>query len=301
MSVAAKPQQRPLLAMSLRLIAAAALAVMFALVKLLDARGVTLVESLFYRQGLALIPVTIWLMLGPGLASVKTKRIGVHISRMVVGLSGMSLNFLGMILLPMTEATVAGFTVPIFATLLAILFLGERPGMWRWGAILLGFIGVLVVLHPDSAMFQSKGMLIALAGALLTAGVSILIRQLGATEPPTTVVFWFSLTSLVPLGLLMPWFGSLDHGPAVWGLLLAMGIVGGLAQIFLTAALRYGPVAVVLPMDYSSLIWSTLLGWLLFQTLPTATTLIGAPIIIASGLVILWRERVQLRQPSPVP
>ena len=300
MSVAAKPQQRPLLAMSLRLIAAAALAVMFALVKLLDARGVTLVESLFYRQGLALIPVTIWLMLGPGLASVKTKRIGVHISRMVVGLSGMSLNFLGMILLPMTEATVAGFTVPIFATLLAILFLGERPGMWRWGAILLGFIGVLVVLHPDSAMFQSKGMLIALAGALLTAGVSILIRQLGATEPPTTVVFWFSLTSLVPLGLLMPWFGSLDHGPAVWGLLLAMGIVGGLAQIFLTAALRYGPVAVVLPMDYSSLIWSTLLGWLLFQTLPTATTLIGAPIIIASGLVILWRERVQLRQPSPV-
>jgi drug/metabolite transporter (DMT)-like permease len=239
-------------------------------------------------------------MLGPGLASVKTKRIGVHISRMVVGLSGMSLNFLGMILLPMTEATVAGFTVPIFATLLAILFLGERPGMWRWGAILLGFIGVLVVLHPDSAMFQSKGMLIALAGALLTAGVSILIRQLGATEPPTTVVFWFSLTSLVPLGLLMPWFGSLDHGPAVWGLLLAMGIVGGLAQIFLTAALRYGPVAVVLPMDYSSLIWSTLLGWLLFQTLPTATTLIGAPIIIASGLVILWRERVQLRQPSPV-
>lgn len=286
--------------MSLRLIAAAALAVMFALVKLLDARGVTLVESLFYRQGLALIPVTIWLMLGPGLASVKTKRIGVHISRMVVGLSGMSLNFLGMILLPMTEATVAGFTVPIFATLLAILFLGERPGMWRWGAILLGFIGVLVVLHPDSAMFQSKGMLIALAGALLTAGVSILIRQLGATEPPTTVVFWFSLTSLVPLGLLMPWFGSLDHGPAVWGLLLAMGIVGGLAQIFLTAALRYGPVAVVLPMDYSSLIWSTLLGWLLFQTLPTATTLIGAPIIIASGLVILWRERVQLRQPSPV-
>jgi drug/metabolite transporter (DMT)-like permease len=286
--------------MSLRLIAAAALAVMFALVKLLDARGVTLVESLFYRQGLALIPVTVWLMLGPGLASVKTKRIGVHISRMVVGLSGMSLNFLGMILLPMTEATVAGFTVPIFATLLAILFLGERPGMWRWGAILLGFIGVLVVLHPDSAMFQSKGMLIALAGALLTAGVSILIRQLGATEPPTTVVFWFSLTSLVPLGLLMPWFGSLDHGPAVWGLLLAMGIVGGLAQIFLTAALRYGPVAVVLPMDYSSLIWSTLLGWLLFQTLPTATTLIGAPIIIASGLVILWRERVQLRQPSPV-
>ena len=157
-----------------------------------------------------------------------------------------------------------------------------------------------MVLHPDSAMFQSKGMLIALGGALLTAGVSILIRQLGATEPPTTVVFWFSLTSLVPLGLLMPWFGSLGHDATTWGLLLAMGIVGGLAQIFLTAALRYGPVAVVLPMDYSSLIWSTLLGWVIFHTLPTATTLIGAPIIIASGLVILWRERVQLRQPSPV-
>lgn len=282
--------------MLLRLMAAATLAVMFALVKLLDARGVTLVESLFYRQGFALIPVTLWLVTGPGIMSVRTKRLHVHISRMVVGLSGMALNFLGMILLPMTEATVAGFTVPIFATLLAILFLHERPGVWRWGAILLGFVGVLVVLHPDTAMFQSKGLLIALAGALLTAGVSILIRQLGATEPPTTVVFWFSLTSLVPLGLLMPWFGTIHHDATTWALLLAMGLVGGCAQILLTAALRYGAVAVVLPMDYSGLIWSTLLGWLLFHTLPTTTTLIGAPIIIASGLVILWRERPQRRR-----
>lgn len=270
---------------------------MFALVKLAAEHGITLVESLFYRQAFALVPVCIAVAMGPGFASLRTQRIGAHLSRMVMGLSAMALNFLAMIMMPMTEATVIGFSVPLFATLLAIPVLGERPGPWRWGALLLGFAGVLIVFRPDAATLHSSGTLVALAGALATAAVTIRVRQIGASEAALTIVFWFSLSSLLPLGLLMPGFAS-AHDSTGWLLLLAIGIVGGVGQILLTGALRLGPVAVVLPMDYSALLWSALLGWLVFQTLPTTTTLLGAPVIIASGLVILWREQKKLGKPT---
>jgi drug/metabolite transporter (DMT)-like permease len=123
----------------------------------------------------------------------------------------------------------------------------------------------------------------------MTAVVSILIRQLGATEPAPTTVFWFSASSLVPAGIAMLFFAR-PHDATTWALLLAAGVSGGIGQLLLTSALRLAPVSVVLPMDYSGLIWATILGWLLFDKLPVSTTLMGAPIIIASGLVILWRE-----------
>jgi drug/metabolite transporter (DMT)-like permease len=148
---------------------------------------------------------------------------------------------------------------------------------------------VLVVLRPDGAALHSIGALVALGGAVMTACVSILLRQLGQTEAAATTVTWFTVSSVVPLAVLMLWFGQ-AHDPLTWALLLALGSFGGAGQLLLTSALRFAPVAVVLPVDYSGLIWATLLGWLLFGTLPLAATWIGAPIIIASGLIILWRE-----------
>ena len=280
---------RPVTGILLRLAAAAVLALMFALVKLTAARGVHIVESVFYRQAFALPLVTAWAVFGPGLPSLKTSRIGTHATRMVIGLGAMTLNFLGMTMLPLAEATVIGFAVPLFGTILAALFLGEKVGRYRISAVLIGFIGVLVVMRPDSAAMHSTGALIALAGAVATASVTIFIRPLGATEAATTTVFWFTASSMIPLSILMIFFAR-AHDPLTWALLVGIGVTGGIAQLLLTGALRFAPVAVVLPMDYTGLIWASLMGWLLFAALPVPATLIGAPIIIASGLAILWRE-----------
>ena len=273
----------------MRLAAVAALGIMFALVKLGSERGVTLVESVFYRQLLSLPLILGWVALGPGFASLKTQRVGSHVIRMVMGLVAMSLNFLSMMMLPLAEATVIGFAVPLFATVLAAFLLKEPTGKYRWGAVVLGLIGVIFVVRPDGEALYSTGALVAVVAALATASVTIFIRQLGATEPAATTVVWFTASSLIPLGTAMLWFGQM-HDPLPWVLLLAMGTAGGTAQLLLTASLRMAPVSVVLPMDYTGLIWATLWGWLLFSTLPLSATLLGAPIIIASGLIILWRE-----------
>jgi drug/metabolite transporter (DMT)-like permease len=195
-----------------------------------------------------------------------------------------------MILLPLAEATAIGFSVPIFATLLAALVLGEPTGRWRWGAIILGFVGVLVIVQPGSGHIASYGGLVAVGAALSTACATIAIRRLGATEAAATTVFWFALSSLVPLSLLMP-FAAKAHDLTTFGVIAAFSLAGGIAQLALTGSLRLAPVALVMPMDYSSLLWASLLGWLIFRQLPSSWTWIGAPIVIAAGLVILWREQ----------
>ena len=130
----------------------------------------------------------------------------------------------------------------------------------------------------------------------MTASVSLVLRELGRTEPAGVVVFWFTTLSMIPLGLAMP-FVAKNHDLVTWGLLLMIGLFGGIAQLCLTAALRWGPVSVVLPMDYSAIIWTTLLGVAIGENWPLATTWIGAALIVASGLYIAWREHLRARRP----
>jgi drug/metabolite transporter (DMT)-like permease len=276
--------------MLLRLVSALLLALMFAGVKWAGRHGVGVIESLFYRQlGTALAAVGLT-MVGPGFASLRTRRVGAHVTRMLIGVVAMGLNFLAFMLLPLAEATAIGFSVPIFATLLAALVLGEPTGKWRWGAVIVGFIGVLVIIQPGSAHVGLYGGAVAVAAALTTACATIAIRRLGATEAVTTTVFWFGASSLVPLAIAMPFVGQ-AHSPSVFAAIAGFSLAGGLAQLALTGSLRLAPVALVMPMDYSSLLWASLLGLFLFQQLPSAWTWAGAPIVIGSGLVILWREQ----------
>jgi drug/metabolite transporter (DMT)-like permease len=282
-------EQRPLAGIALRLLTALLLAVMFALVKLASTRGVNVIESLFYRQCGTAAAATAFVAVGPGFASLKTQRVWAHVGRMALGLSAMGLNFLAFILLPLAEATTIGFSVPIFSVSRAALLLGEPTGKWRWGAVGVGFAGVLLIVQPGSGDVPLAGASVALVAALLTASVTIVIRRLGATERAATTVFWFAVSSLVPMGLLMPWFAG-PHDLASWGILAGMAVAGGLAQLTLTGALRLAPVALIMPMDYTSLLWAVLLGSWLFGELPSPWTWVGAPIIIGSGLVIVWRE-----------
>ena len=283
-------EQNVLLGMTLRICAGLALAVMFAGVKWAAQHGVGVVESLFYRQLGTTVAALAFVAIGPGLASLRTKRVGGHVVRMGIGLLAMGLNFLAFAMLPMAEATAIGFSVPIFSTLLAAIVLGERTGLWRWGAVLAGFAGIMVIVQPGSGHIALTGGIVAIAAALTTALATIAIRRLGATEAAATTVFWFGASSLVPLSAAMLFAGR-AHSTEIFAVLAVMAIAGGAAQLFLTGALRFAPVALVMPMDYLSLIWSSLLGFLIFSQLPSEWTLLGAPLVIGAGLVILWREQ----------
>lgn len=265
---------------------------MLVAIKLAGQRGVHIMESLFYRQFLSLPLVLGWLWLGPGLTSVKTGRIGAHASRTVFGMVGMILNFLSVTLLPLAEATTIGFTVPIFATILSALVLKEATGAHRWTAVIFGFCGVLVMVRPDAGHFPAVGVTIAIAAAVMVATVTILLRQIGKTEAAPTTVFWFTVLSLPPLAIGMIFFGQ-NHDPLTWGLLAVIGLAGGAGQLCLTGSLRWAPVSVVMPMDYSSLIWATIFGWLIWDYWPGGSTWAGAALIVASGLYIAWRERIR--------
>ncbi len=299
LSVSTDPRpHRPLFAIGLRLAAVICMSIMFVTVRLADMHGVRLVESLFYRQVIALPVVVAYVVMSGNLQAIRTPRLGVHISRTAMGLIGMALNFGSYILLPPAEATTIGFTMPIFGTILSALILREATGIHRWSAVILGFFGVLIMVRPDAGHFPAGGVAVAIVAALNTAIVSMVLRELGRTENAATIVFWFTLLSIPPLAVGVLFWGQ-PHDAVTWGLLAIIGVSGALAQIFLTAALRWAPLSVVLPMDYSTIIWTTLLGWLLWGDWPMSTTWIGAALIIASGLYIAWREHIRI-SPEPL-
>jgi drug/metabolite transporter (DMT)-like permease len=274
----------------LRLFAIACLSTMSALIKLAEARGAGLAETMFHRQLWAVPLVTAWIAAGPGLASIRTRRFGAHLSRTAVGLTGMVFTFGAVLLLPLAEATTFQFTVPIFATILGAVVLKEPTGLHRWGAVIVGFLGVLIVAQPGSTHIPLFGALVGLLAALFVAIVAILLRQIGKTEATGTTVFWFSVLSLPVLGIAYA-FHLKAHDPLTWAILIGIGLIGGVGQLALTGSVRHAPVSAVVPMDYSSLIWGTLYGWAIFGMWPSGWTWLGAPVIIASGLYIVWRER----------
>ena len=293
--LSASPAQRPLLGILLRLAAMAVLGVMFSLVKLAGQHGVHVTESLFYRQ-LAGLPVAIiWLWWTGALASIRTARPMQHAVRMLLGVSAMALNFSAMLLLPMAEATTLGFAAQIFATMLAAFLLREPTGRYRWGAVALGFVGVVIALQPGGQPLPLTGAMVALGGALMTGCVIIQLRRMAQTEPAGAIVFWFSLTSLVPLGVAVAIFGK-NHDLTSWSIIAGLSLAGAIAQILLTASLRHASVAAIMTMDYSALLWSAMIGFAVFGDLPGHSVWLGAPLIVGAGLIIAWREQFLARR-----
>jgi drug/metabolite transporter (DMT)-like permease len=289
-----RPNDRVMLGIGLRLAAMFMLAIMFVFVKLASQNSVHITESLFWRQLTGLPAVILWLWWNNDLASINTTRPGAHALRMVLGISAMFLNFSAMALLPFAQATTIGFATPIFATLFAAIILQEPTGRYRYGAVGLGFIGVVIAMRPSEEIVFSSSM-IALAGAIITAAVSIQLRRMSRTESTGAIVFWFSLFSLLPLGIGVFFFGG-PHDVRTWLYLAGLSIAGAIAQILLTSAMRHAPVAVILTMDYSSLIWAILFGILIFGDAADVGVWIGAPIIMSAGLLIAWREHYLAHQ-----
>lgn len=269
------------------------LGIMFAFVKLAGQEGVHVTESLFYRQltAMPLICFLIWHS-EAGWSAIKSDKHKIHLLRSFLGIFAMGLNFWAMTLLPLADATTISFTVPIFATLFAFLILREKVGLRRWLAVLIGFVGVLIVIQPGGTMIPAFGAGVALTGALVTAAVTLVIRVLGRTETSIVTIFWFSVYTLPALAVCAYIYGG-GHDAQTWGYLLGVGIFGALGQLTITQSLRFAPVSTIMPMDYSALIWSTILGILIFNQWPSLSIWYGAPIIIGSGLFIAWREHVK--------
>lgn len=265
------------------------LALMLALVKLASESGLALPEILFWRQlpTIMLIPIFLWWR--GSLNRLKTTRLSQHGVRAFLGIFGMFLNFGAVTMLPLAEHTSINFTSVMWAVILSALLLHEKIGPWRWGAVALGFAGVIIIAQPGDGHLPLLGALTALGSAFMIALISIQIRDLAQTEDSVTIVFYFALFTTPLLALFLP-FVSVEKTQEQWMWLIALGLSGLVGQILLTMALRYGQVASVIVMDYSSLIWAALLGLLLFDTLPPATTWLGAPLIVGAGILIAWRE-----------
>jgi drug/metabolite transporter (DMT)-like permease len=281
-----------MLAIGLRLAAMLMLATTYVCGKLLSDRHVGIPEIVFYRQLFAWPVAAAWLVGTMGPAAVKTQRIGMHISRSILGMIGMVLNFGAVALLPLAESTSIAFTMPIFATILSAMVLREHIGIHRWSAVVLGFVGVIIMARPDAQNLASLGVFIALAGAFVTAIISIVLRDLNKSEQAPTIVFWFTTISMLPLGALALNSGT-AHDAYEWGLLVLLGATGGVAQLLMTFALRFAPVSLVIPMDYSQLIWATLAGWVFWSSWPGPASWAGAAMIATAGLYIAWREHVR--------
>jgi len=293
--------QNPLLGIALRIGAATSFGVMAAMIKLGDEAGVSVPELAFYRFAFGLPLLLIWIAATRNFGAWRTRRPLAHLVRGILGLSAMVTTFAALTYLPLAEATTIGFAAPLFAVALSALILHEPVGRYRWSAVLIGFAGVLIVMQPGGARLQAEGLALAVAAALGVAAVTIAIREIGRTESMPTTVLWFTCFSILVTGLAMPFYGQ-AHGPGTWMILIGLGLAGGMGQLFLTSALRFAPVAVVVPFDYTQLIWAVLFGWLIWDTHPPATTWIGAAVIVASGLYTVHRERKLGRdKPRPEP
>lgn len=286
-----RAHDRPLLALLIRLGGIMGLSIMAALIKLGYERGIHLGEIIFWRQFISLPIILAWAMSAGGLRTLATKRPGAHALRGLYGAIGMVFNFGAVILLPLAEWTTFSFSAGIWAVFLAIFLLKEKVGPWRWSAVSVGFVGILIIANPGSGHIPLAGAAVALTASFLVALISIQIRELSTTEKPMVIVFWFAVLSTLCSAPFMPFLAQ-AHGWQDWLILIGIGLSGIWGQLMITTALRLGKVSSVIVMDYSALVWATVLGWLLFSTLPPATTWIGAPLIVASGIIIAWRERV---------
>jgi drug/metabolite transporter (DMT)-like permease len=259
-------------------------------VKALDG-AVPLLQLVFFRSILALPVLAPLLWRAGGFAALATRRPMGHLWRGVWGLLGMLSAFYGFAVLPLATVTALGFTMPLFLTLLAAPLLGERVGFARGLAVGIGFAGVLLMVRPwadgGAALLP---VLIVLGGALAWALAMITIRQLGAAgESGVTIVLWFSIgCSIVTFLACLP--GWIWPTPGQWALLLAIGALSALAQLLMTEAYRAAETTLVAPFEYSGIVWTTLLGALIWAEAPDGWDALGIVILVGSGLVIWHRE-----------
>ncbi|MGH1411878.1 MAG: DMT family transporter [Pelagimonas sp.] len=253
-------------------------------------------EAVFFRSFFAIPIIVCWLaMRGDLKTGFKVKRPLGHFWRGAIGVSAMGFGFASLGLLPLPEVTAIGYAAPMLTLILAAILLGERLRLFRISAVVLGLVGVVVAMWPrlsldDIDKVAALGVSCVLISAVLRALAHVHIRKLVATEETSAIVFYFSLTATLFSLVTVP-FGWAWPGIAGAGMLIASGLVGGVAQIFLTSAYKFAEAAVLAPFDYASILFAILFGYFFFAEVPTNMVLAGSAIVMAAGGLIIWRER----------
>lgn len=225
-----------------------------------------------------------------GINFLKTKKPALHFFRSIAGLVGNLMFFFAFQRLPVADVTVISQAVPIFSCILAIFFLKEIIGWRRWAAIIIGFFGVIIAINPTGEIALAS--IYALVATLMWSITIIFLRLLGTTEHPVKTVFYFMLISVIITSLFQPFLWkqpSLD----VILLFFGLGTTAFITQILMTYALQKAPASIVSPFNYSGIVWAIVFDYIIWNSIPVMTTIIGGLIITITGIYIFRREAIK--------
>lgn len=295
---AAATSQNPARGITLKLVSVLLFTIMAACVKAARSEAPP-GETVFFRSFFAIPPILLYAWMRGRMGEVFVARDPLaHATRGVVGVAAMFAGFAALGYIPLPELVAINFAAPLMATGLAAILLGETVRLFRWTAVGVGLLGVVVMIEPrltlaaggDMDDGAAIGAGFAMAGAALMAFATIHIRRLVKTETTLSIVFWFSTTCTL-VGLATAPFGWAWPNGFTFLLLVAAGLLGGVAQILLTESYVHADASTLAPFDYSSMLYALLIGWLVFAETPETQVLLGAGIVIAAGLYIIHRER----------
>jgi len=255
-------------------------------------------EVLFFRGFCGMIPIFFLIPTERYFNFYKTNRPFLHFKRCMSGLVAIVAIFIALRKLPLATVVSITFAAPIFTTIMSILFLSEKVGLYRWLAVLVGFIGVLIISEPG---FSSLNLyyIYPIIFCLGLSYVAIAIKQLSSTEPVWLIGLYFSFSIMImsfftlPQGWIMPNLKDLF-------LLCMVGILGGLANLWLTQSYKFAEVSLVTPLKYLALIFAIFFGYMFWDEMPTTKTLLGAALVIISSIIIFRRE-IYLKKPVSIP
>jgi len=294
----ATTSDNPLRAVTLKIVSVVLFVVMAAFIKAASSE-VPPGQAVFFRSFFALPVIIVWLTirgeLKTGLRAANPKS---HVVRGLMGSSAMGLSFAGLAILPLYEVKAIQYAMPLFVVILAAILLGEKVRAFRMTAVGMGLLGVLIILWPRLSSFTSGevdqrlafGAMIVLGGALCASFAQVFVRKMVTTESTAAIVFWFSITAS-SLSLLTLPFGWVVPSAKVAAFLIGAGCVGGIGQILVTSAYRFADAGVVAPFEYSSMLIAVAIGYVVFAEVPTVQMLVGAILVIAAGVLIIFRER----------
>ena len=280
------------------MIAAFGFALMAALIKLAGSR-LPVTQILFVRQiGMVIMLLPVLVTHFPDV--VRTQRFDLQLTRVLFALIAMLCGFTAIIHMPLAEATALGFAKSFFVTIFAVIVLKETVGVYRWSAVAIGFIGVLIMLRPGTDSFSIYG-LMAVIGAASAGFVMVIIRLLSRSDSPNTILMFqavgVAIVMIVPA--ILNW---VPPTPREWAILAAIGFVSFFAQKANIYAFKFGEASMLASLDYVRLIYATLFGWLLFSQLPGVATWVGAGIIVLASIYTVHREsrRKKLLASDPI-
>lgn len=249
----------------------------------------SVIEIAFYRNLIASMPFLI-LVFAFGRREIlvlRSKPVLVGV-RAVIGTISLITTFAAFSLMPMADTTALLFTSSLFIPVLGVIFLKESVGPYRWAAVAIGFIGVVIMAHPSGEVY-TLGIVVAISAALLHAILQIILRYLGRYESPETISFYFFIIGTFLTALPLP-FIAVRPTLAEVPLLIGVGLSGAAAQWLLSVAFRNARAAIVTVFNYSSIVWATLFGWMIWNEWPLPAVMAGGAVVIASNILMIWRE-----------